>query len=200
MLDFINFVNNIFSKYGNTIILVGGLIKFIYGKTFGARPKWLLKGFPFVIVENSDKHYFKKVYLYIIAESDDGTLRANSTKDIQFPGKYSDTEAAYYIYPKDNATVNAIESKSEIALNFDGLKLKKGIKFRALILKAETDVEEVTYYLYDYHDKECFISKEDPNYRKYFDAIDNANLMYQSDDLEITTTTTTTTLSPGYDY
>lgn len=66
-----------------------------------------------------------------------------------------------------------------------------------LILKAKTDVEEVTYYLYDYHDKECFISKEDPNYRKYFDAIANANLKYQSDNLEITTTTTT--LAPGYD-
>ncbi|MCM6811098.1 hypothetical protein NE287_10130 [Pediococcus pentosaceus] len=172
-----------------------------HDKKLEARPKWLLKGFPFVIVENSDKHYFKKVYLYIIAESDDGKLKVNSTKDIQFPGKYSDTEEAYYIYPKDDATVNSIESKGEIALNFDGLKLKKGIKFRALILKAKTDVEEVTYYLYDYHDKECFISKGDPRYRKYFDAIANANLKYQSDDLEITTTTTTTTtLAPGYDY
>jgi hypothetical protein len=198
MLDFINFVNNIFSKYGNTIILVGGFIKFIYGKTFGVRPKWLLKRFPFGIVENSDKHYFKGVYLYIIAASDDGNLRVNSTKDIQFPGEYSDTEEAYYIYPKDDATVNSIESKGEIALNFDDLKLKKGIKFRALILKAKADVGLVTYYLYDNHDKECFISKEDPRSRKYFDAIANANLKYQSDDLEITTTTTTTTLAPGY--
>lgn len=199
MLDFINFVNNIFSKYGNTIILVGDFIKFIYGKTFGARPKWLLKGFPFVIVEDNDKHRFKRVYLYIIAASDDGNLRVNSTKDIQFPGEYSDTEEAYYIYPKDDATVNSIESKGEIALNFDDLKLKKGIKFRALILKAKADVGLVTYYLYDNHDKECFIYKGDPRYRKYFDAIDNANLKYQSDDLEITTTTTTTTVAPSYD-
>ncbi|MBS9400083.1 hypothetical protein [Pediococcus acidilactici] len=170
-----------------------------HDKYIEARPKWILKRFPFGIVENSDNHCFKRVYLYIIAESDDGKLRVNSTEDIQFPGKYSDTEEAYYIYPKDNATVNSIENKGEITLNFDGLKLKKGIKFRALILKAKTDVEEVTYYLYDYHDKECFISKGDPRYRKYFDAIANANLKYQSDDLEITTTTTTTTtLAPGY--
>lgn len=199
MLDFINFVNNIFSKYGNTIILVGGFIKFIYGKTFGVRPKWLLKRFPFGIAKNKGKHDFKNVYLYIIAASDDGNLRVNSTKDIQFPGEYSDIEEAYYIYPKNDATVNAAESKNEIALNFDDLKLKKGIKFRALILKAKTDVGLVTYYLHDFYNKECFIYKGDPRYRKYFDAIDNANLKYQSDNLEITTTTTTTTRAPGYD-
>lgn len=170
-------------------------------KKLEARPEWLLNEFPFIIVEDNDKHRFKRVYLYIIAESDDGTLRVNSTKDIQFPGKYSDTEAAYYIYPKDNGNIDSESRKgsNRIALNFDGLKLKKGIKFRALILKAKTDVEEVTYYLYDNHDKECFISKEDPDYRKYFDAIANANLKYQSDNLEITTTTTTTTRAPGYD-
>lgn len=138
-------------------------------KKLEARPKWLLKRFPFIIVENSDKHYFKKVYLYIFTESN-----------------------------AEVRVINREKGTNKIMLNFNNVTLKKGVTVRVIIIESTTDRGKKAYYLYGDGVRGQIVSESNPTLIKYLKIKDKVELFDHNRANEITTTTTTTTVAPGY--